>query len=209
MAKRKTIEPLDDDPKQGVLSRLRELLEDLVSKIPISKERPTSDPRKRAREIVNSAAARAAFLSGGLALPPGPVGLLTMIPDLLGIWKIQRQMVADIAAVFGLSADLSREVMFYCLFKHAAAHLVRDLVVRVGERYAVKRASLRAMQKAIEKVAVKVTQKIIAKRVAVWLPIIGAAGVGAYAYYDTAQVGKTAIDVFSAGFGGDAEANSQ
>ena len=29
-----------------------------------------------------------------------------------------------------------------------------------------------------------------------WLPIVGAVGVGAYAYHDTAQVAATAIDLF-------------
>ena len=29
------------------------------------------------------------------------------------------------------------------------------------------------------------------------MPIVGAVGIGAYAYYDTASVGKTAIDLFS------------
>jgi hypothetical protein len=36
-----------------------------------------------------------------MALPPGPLGLATVIPDLLAIWKLQQQLVADIAAVFG------------------------------------------------------------------------------------------------------------
>jgi hypothetical protein len=30
------------------------------------------------------------------------------------------------------------------------------------------------------------------------LPVIGALGVGAYAYYDTGQVARTAIDLFGA-----------
>ena len=29
-----------------------------------------------------------------------------------------------------------------------------------------------------------------------WLPVIGAVGVGAYAYWDTSRVAKTAIDLF-------------
>ena len=30
-----------------------------------------------------------------------------------------------------------------------------------------------------------------------WLPVIGVVGVAGYAYYDTAQVGSTALDMFS------------
>ena len=105
-------------------------------------------------------------------------------------------MVADIAALNGKTATLTREQMLYCLFKHSAAQAVRDLVVRMGERVLVKRASLRVMQLVAQKVGVKLTQRAIGTGLSRWLPIIGALGVGAYAYYDTAQVARTAIELF-------------
>ena len=171
-------------------------IENLVAKIPKTDERESDDPLKRARSIINKAAAKAAIASGGLALPAGPLGMLTIVPDLLAVWKIQRQMISDIAGVFGKEATLSREQMLYCLFKHAAAQLMRDIIVRVGERVLIKRASFKALREVMEKVAVKVTQRLVGKSVSRWLPIVGAVGVGAYAFYDTAQVGKTAIELF-------------
>ena len=41
------------------------------------------------------------------------------------------------------------------------------------------------------------TRAAIGKGVSRWLPIIGAVGVGAYAYYDTRQVARTAIELFA------------
>jgi hypothetical protein len=73
---------------------------------------------------------------------------------------------------------------------------VRDLVTRVGERLLIRRVSLEAMERIIRKAAGRVTQRVIGKALSRWLPIVGAVGVGAYAFYDTAQVGKTAIDLF-------------
>ena len=73
---------------------------------------------------------------------------------------------------------------------------VRDLVIRVGDRYLVKEATQHALQQVAKKIGLKLTQKGIAKGVARWLPLIGAVGVGGYAYYDTAQVAKTAIEMF-------------
>jgi hypothetical protein len=105
-------------------------------------------------------------------------------------------MVADIAGAFGKSAVLSREQLLYCLFKHTAAQAVRDLVVRVGERYLVRRAGLRVVQGVAAKVGVKVSQRAIATSVSRWLPVVGIVGVAGYAYYDTAQVGATAIAFF-------------
>ena len=134
--------------------------------------------------------------AGTLALPLGPLGWLTIIPELLAVWRIQAQLVADIAALHGKTAELTEQHMIYRLFRHAAAQLMRDLVVRVGERVLVKRASLRAIQKIVEKIGYKILQRSIGKGISRWLPIVGAAGVAGYAYYDTNQVGKTSIDFF-------------
>jgi hypothetical protein len=180
----------------NTLDKLYKAIERFISDVPSTEEHKGKDPLARARHIANSAAAKAALLSGGLALPPGPIGFATIIPDLIGIWKLQAQMVADIAGVFGKKAFLTREQMLYCLFKHAAAQLVRDLVTRVGERLLIRRVSLEAMERIIRKAAGRVTQRVIGKALSRWLPIVGAVGVGAYAFYDTAQVGKTAIDLF-------------
>ncbi len=181
-----------DDPA----ARIAKAIVDFVSRIPATTESPSDLPGERARAITNAAALRASAASGTLALPPGPAGLLTILPDLHVVWRIQTQMVADIAGAFGQSGTLTREQMLYCLFRHSAAQAVRDLVVRAGARYLVERASLRVVQAAAAKIGVRVAQRAIAKTVARWLPLVGALGVAGYAYYDTAQVAVTAISLF-------------
>ena len=80
-------------------------------------------------------------------------------------------MVSDLAAVYGKTASLTKEHMVYCLFRHTAAQALRDVAVRVAQR-SVRGAMAR------------------------WLPVAGAMGVGAYAYFDTSQVGATAMELF-------------
>jgi len=181
---------------ENAIAVVAQAILDFLSDIPSTSEGEVSDPLVRARAIASNAALKASIVSGSLALPPGPAGIITILPDLVGVWKIQAQMVADIAGAFGKQATLTREQMLYCLFRHAAVQAVRDLVARVGERILIERVTLRTLQAAARKVGVKVTQRVIAKSVARWLPIIGALGVGAYAYYDTAQVAATAIELF-------------
>lgn len=118
-------------PAQQTVIRV---LEDLVTSVPTSTELLSNTPQERAREIVRMAGFKAGAVSAGLAIPPGPAGLLTVIPDLLQVWHIQRQMVSDIAACFGKSAQLNQQMMVYCLFRHGAAMFARDVLVRVGER---------------------------------------------------------------------------
>jgi hypothetical protein len=180
-----------------VFRRVTEKLLQLLGSIPSSDETPVADPQVRAHRLVATAALKSAALSGGLALPPGPFGVITLLPDLYGIWKLQAQLVADIAAVYGKTAFLTQESMLFCLFKHAAAQAVRDLIVRAGERILIRRPTLRVLQRIPAKVGVKMTQRLVGRGVARWLPLVGALGVAGYAYYDTSQVGQTAIDLFS------------
>lgn len=184
-------------PKNEIsVSGVHRALLDFLSEIPKTHERASQRPMDRARAIGQTAAAKAAVFSGSLALPAGPLAVLTVIPDLVGIWKIQAQMIADIAGTFGKEFTLTREQMLYCLFRHAAAQLVRDLVARVGERVVVRALPLKAIQRIVQKIGIKVTQRMATNAAARWLPVVGAMGVGAYAFYDTRQVAKTAIDLF-------------
>ncbi len=118
--------------------------------------------------------------------------MLTVLPDLYLIWKMQRQMVADIFALHGRSAELTRTHMLYCLFRHVASHVVRDFAVRTGQRVVVQQLSSGAMRSALTTLGATVTQRVAGTAASRWVPLAGAAAVGAYAYWDTLQVAKTA-----------------
>lgn len=184
------------NPSEGMIHRFAESLLHFIGTIPASPFDASNKPEAEAQKIARTAAIKAAGTAGALALPPGPLGWATILPEILSVWKIQGQMIADIAAVFGKSHQLTQEQMLYCLFRHSAAQAVRDLVVRVGERYMVRKASLKSLQTVAKRIGVKVTQKALGKSISRWVPVISAIGVGGYAWYDTANVAKTAIALF-------------
>jgi hypothetical protein len=167
-----------------------------IGDIPTSDKHKSRTPAEAARKAANAAATKAAAAAGTLALPPGPLGWLTILPEMLAVWRIQAQMVADIAAFHGKKGALNQEQMLYCLFRHSASQAVRDLVVRVGKGMLVRRATLGVLQSVARRVGVNVTQRVVATSVTRWLPVVGALGVAAYAYYDTAQVARIAMDFF-------------
>jgi hypothetical protein len=178
-------------------NRVTQAILDFVSQVPDSKIGNIKDPGTEARRLGNRAAQRAALTAGSLALPPGPLGWLTLLPELIAIWKIQGQMVSDIAAAYGRHATLGREQMLWCLFRHTAAQAFRDLVVRMGDRLVFRRMSHGIAQRVAKQIGVKLTQRTVSEGISRWLPVVGALGVGAYAYYDTGQVASTAIALFS------------
>jgi len=182
------------DAQGGVVTHA---LRSLISQIPTSQEKPTDEAIVRAQTLAKNAAMRAAALSGSLALPVGPLGLATVLPDLVAVWRIQQQLVADIAAVYGKTAVLTPETMVVCLFKHGGPTLTRKLLIQAGSYILVPRIATRTLQQLIEKIAVRLTQRMAAKSIARWIPVLGAVGVAVHAYYDTNHVATNAMELFS------------
>lgn len=180
----------------NVSSPLTEALQRLIGQIPLSRELASSDPQRRAVAIGKMASMKAAAISGGLALPPGPAGLLSIVPDLYLIWRLQGQMVSDIAAAYGKTAYLTREGLLYCLFKHGSAQLMREFVVRSGQRLLLRRATIDALEAALRTVGVHLSERLASRAAARWVPVLGSIGVGAFAWHDTNRIARTAVEVF-------------
>ncbi|RZJ13791.1 MAG: hypothetical protein EOP39_00070 [Rubrivivax sp.] len=157
---------------------------------------PSARPADAAAKAIEAASGKAAFAAGALALPPGPLGWATIAPEMLAVWHIQRQLVADIAALYGRSAELGPAQMMWCLFRHTAAQALRDLGVRVGERFIVRPATQMLLQRVAGAIGVHLGKQAAGRMVSRWVPLVGAAGVGAYAWWDTRQVGRAALQLF-------------
>ena len=173
------------------MRNLENAIERAIADVPPPRTHRVSDAARAAEKIVREAAQKAAVLSGSLALPPGPIGMLTVLPDLYLIWKVQRQMVADIFALHGREAELTRSHMIYCLFRHMASQVARDVVVRAGQRVIVQQLSAGVIGGLLKHVGLSLTQRVAGTAASRWVPIAGAAAVGAYAYWDTMQVAKS------------------
>ena len=173
------------------------LIERIISQVPSSDVEAAADPSRAAEKLAREAARNAALVSASLALPPGPLGMLTVLPDLFMIWKIQRQLVADIFALHGRTVELTRTHMLYCLFRHMASQVLRDVVVRAGERAIVRQLSSHALTSTLQTLGLTVVQRLAGSSASRWIPLAGAAAVGMYAYWDTLQVAKTARSVLT------------
>jgi len=173
------------------------LIERIIADVPMPRVEAAGDPALVADSMARDAARNAALVSASLALPPGPLGMLTVLPDLFIIWKIQRQLVADIFALHGRTVELTRTHMLYCLFRHMASHVLRDVVVRAGQRAVVQQLSSHALKSMLGSLGLTVTRRIAGTSASRWVPLAGAAAVGAYAYWDTLQVARTARGVLA------------
>ncbi|OWV22313.1 hypothetical protein B7982_08780 [Fibrobacter sp. UWB2] len=186
------------DESSSIQEMFNSVVFNLITDIPDSLLCPNRDPDARADILIKQAAIKAAAISTSLSIPAGFTGVLTSIPDIAAVWRIQAQLVSDIACTYGKFALLSREAMVWCLFRHSAASLLRDVAVRTGSRIVVQKLSLAALQKLLQKIGVKISANFLGRIALRAIPAIGAVGNGAYTYFDTNEVGKTAKSYFKA-----------
>jgi hypothetical protein len=165
--------------------------------VPESNEPEAANPDQSSDKIIRRSCRNAGLLSVGLSLPTGPLGLITLLPDLTGVWKIQRQMVADIASAYGERGQLNREQMLFFLFRHSVTHLFADVVTKSGERYVVRRLSGKTFESVIERLAARIGSNLTLRASKIALPVLGAAFLGSYSYLDTLNVGLTAKKFFA------------
>jgi hypothetical protein len=168
------------------------LIERIISQVPTSDVEAAADPARAAEKLAREAARNAAMVSASLALPPGPLGMLTVLPDLFLIWKIQRQLVADIFALHGRTVELTRTHMLYCLFRHMASQVLRDVVVRAGERAIVRQLSSHALTSTLQSLGLTVVKRLAGSSGQPLDPARRSRRRRRYAYWDTLQVAKTA-----------------
>ena len=187
-----------DEKMEKIKEKLSALLFELITDIPESLHSPTENSDEKIKKLIRQAAVKASLVSATLSVPAGVTGVLTSVPDIAAIWRIQAQLVSDIAATYGKFAMLSREAMVWCLFRHSAAQLVRDIAVRTGSRIVVQKVSFAVLEKLLKKIGVKVSTKFLGRAALRAIPAIGALGNGAYSFYDTTEVGKTAAAYFKA-----------
>ena len=69
-------------------------------------------------------------------------------------------------------------------------------VLRVGERWVVRRTPLTTLYAIANKIALRIAQRGASRVVTRWLPVAGAVGVAGFVYVDTGKVAEAAIALF-------------
>lgn len=181
-----------------IQDKLESTLFDVITDIPDSLYEKCDDVDGKVSRLIKVASMKSASISATLSIPAGITGIMSVLPDVLAIWKIQAQLVSDIAACYGKLACLSREAMVWCLFRHSAAKIMKGLAVKTGNRLVLKSLSMSALRSLLTKIGLNISSKVFGKTFMRIIPGLGALGNGAFSYYDTREVGLTAESYFRA-----------
>jgi len=173
-------------------SKVLQALLALESDLPRSKYEASANPQKTASAIATGAAWKCALISSAASLPPGPIGAVTALFNTFAIQKTQRQMLADLAAVYGKSPRPILSQQSHTALEQHAAKKASNAAVRFG-RAKLMGKTLSIPNRAFAKVGgVAQTQLAVRYGLARCLPILGAAGVGTFTYFETRKIAAEA-----------------
>jgi len=158
-------------------------------------ERPTLDG---VPILIGACAKKTGFSSAIFAAPPGPLGLATILPEILTNSVLQTKMIYDIAVAHEQDQELPPQLALW-LLASGAGKIGTHFIVQAGGKLLVRRASLRAMQNLAGRFAVKVTQRALSKAIWRFLPGVGAAAMGIWTYHVTKRIGSQADELFARG----------
>ena len=160
-------------------------------------EHPDKTPHPQAiDEMIKRYAATNFAVSGALNLIPGPWGLITIIPDLMVVFRNQLALVYDIGVAYGQQKILNRGILAWLLLS-ATGSSAGSLIVMQGTKALVRRSSLRVFQRLVNALAGRITQQVLKSTISKWLPVVGAAAMASWSSYITYRIGSKAKELFS------------
>jgi hypothetical protein len=156
-----------------------------------------SSPEDMIENLTNSAALKTASLSAALSLPVGIFSIVTILPELFLIYRIQGQLIKDIASLYGKEAFVTKELLIYCMFKQTSLHLVERIIEDIGTKIIIRPSTLKFLESLLQKIGIQVSKKIFKGSVLKFLPVFGAILTGGLTYLDTKYISSTAVGMFS------------
>lgn len=193
---------MDEDAKTTEISKkMTQPIMDLITKFFRSKVDDFSKASNRpsfyeAQSIVDAYALKCASVSGLASLAPGPLGMLTIVPDLIIVLRLQTEMLAKLSVAYNKEKAISKELVLFMLFQSVGVTGISFVVVK-STQVIVKRASARLLQRIITMMGGRVLQRTAGQAVARWIPGLGAAAMAIWVRYMTRKIGNEAINLLS------------
>lgn len=150
-----------------------------------------------AKEMTKTASWEAFSISLVAGLPPGPIGMITIIPELIALTKIQINLVYKIAKYYEKEQKVTPTIILHILATAMGIVLGRNLLRKMGTRIIVKALSSRAIQKVAQKLGMTIATRVIARIGGRWIPIVTAPIFAYFSKSQTRRIGEAAIAVFS------------
>ena len=143
-------------------------------------------------------ASRAAFLiSTGAGIPSGPVGLATIIPEIVAITRLQINLILKVAKFHQQEAKVNKTIILTVLGVAMGVVLKHALINKVGARIIVKSLSAEGAKRITREIGEKFAVGLLKRGIGRWVPLMLAPIFGYLSLSMTRKVGREAESLFS------------
>lgn len=147
-------------------------------------------------EMTKTASWKAFSISTAAAIPPGPFGLVTILPEIVAVTKIQMNLIYRIAKYHQQVGKVNRTLVLL-IFGNALGFAVgSEFLKKVGSRLLVESAGTQGVRNIALRIGKQITRRILPKTVARWVPIVLAPIFGAFSKSLTTKIGQEADKIF-------------
>ncbi|WP_110519824.1 hypothetical protein [Herpetosiphon llansteffanensis] len=147
-------------------------------------------------QIIAAYSIKNAVVAASSSLVPGPLGMLTALPEVILVLRNQLRLIYDIGVAHGQSHDLKEEVLAGVLASSLGVGTMGVLADQ-GGRLLIRKASTHIFTQVSSLIGRKVAQQALSSQISKWLPGLGAVAMAAWSRYTTMQVGKKANSLLS------------
>jgi hypothetical protein len=151
-------------------------------------------------EMTSSASWKTFGISTAAALPPGPFGLATILPELMAVTKIQMNLIYAIAAYHKKEGKLNSTLVLLIFANEAGVEVGKAVAKQMGAKLIIKTLGSRSIRAIAQKIGIKITARITQKAVGRWIPFVLAPIFGAFSKAMTTRIGEEANRLFSQDF---------
>jgi uncharacterized protein (DUF697 family) len=143
-------------------------------------------------------ASRAAFLiSTGAGIPSGPVGLVTIVPEIVAITRLQINLILRVAKFYQQEAKVNKTIILTVLGVAMGVVLKHALINKVGARIIVKSLSAEGAKRITREIGEKFAVGLLKRGIGRWVPLMLAPIFGYLSLSMTRKVGREAESLFS------------
>jgi uncharacterized protein (DUF697 family) len=143
-------------------------------------------------------ASRAAFLiSTGAGIPSGPVGLATIVPEIVAITRLQINLILRVAKFYQQEAKVNKTIILTVLGVAMGVVLKHALINKVGARIIVKSLSAEGAKRITREIGEKFAVGLLKRGIGRWVPLMLAPIFGYLSLSMTRKVGREAESLFS------------
>lgn len=155
--------------------------------------RPLGTPQ----EMTDEAAQKAFTISTSLGLVPGPLGMATVLPEVIALAKLHVNLIHRIARYHNKQQRVSREIVLLILANVMGVAAGEVLIRRVGTKLVLRSVDSAVARRVAQKIGSRIVNRAAKEAIGRWIPVLTAPLFGYFSRSLTKKVGREADRLFS------------